>query len=153
MSRNNRYIAVILALFCGFVSCSKLDETLVLNEDYLSVADALEYCQGNCNQVMDWEDSEILVSGNIPDVTNDSIMMNYFEKSRFYLADIRNGMFIEILVEDDKDAIFEKISNLDKKDKVYIKGTTSSVIVSEGDDCQKGVVINLVHSDNININL
>lgn len=149
------YLKKIGLLFSGillFVSCNKENEQLVLNADYLQVADVLEYCQGSCSEMLDWEGSEILLKGHVPDVTNDSIMQDYYDQSRFYLLDVRNGMFMEIRVEDDRDAIFQFLSSLGKQDRIYIRGQASSVIVNEGNECHKGVVVEVNNKLNISLN-
>jgi len=153
MKNNIVYIAGLLILFQLFFSCAKQDENLVLNEEFLFVADVLEYCQGACKDLLDWENNEILVKGHVRDVKNDSVMLVYFEEGRFFLSDVRNGMFMEIRVEEDKDAIFEVLFGIQKNDMVFIRGIAESVIVNEGNECTKGVIIELTKSDNININL
>lgn len=147
--RHIPFIWILLVL----ISCSKENEPLELNEDYLHVADVMEYCQGSCTDVLEWEGSEILLKGHIPDVENDSVVMEYYNSSRFYLSDIRNGMFMEVRVMQDKDAIFEILFSLGKQDMCFIMGTTESVIVNEGNECMKGVVVEIVKSENIIINL
>lgn len=133
-------------------SCSKENEQLVLNSDYLYVADVLEYCQGSCNVQLDWEGSEVLVQGHVMDVENDSIMQDYMSNSRFYFSDIRNGMFMEIRVTGDEAAIFAFLENIGKQDRLFIRGTAESVIVNEGTECMKGVIIELFQAANIQLN-
>jgi len=152
MNNSKGYITGLLILFQLLLSCTKQDENLILNEDFLFVADVLEYCQGPCSEFLNWENNEILVKGYIPNVANDSIVQEYYDQGRFYFSDIRNGMFMEIRVKEDTDAIFEILNEIQKKDMVFIRGIAESVIVNEGNECTKGVIIELTKSENINTN-
>lgn len=150
MIRKPKYL-VIFGLMLLY-ACSVEDDQLVLDTDYLHVADVLQYCQGSCSGTLDWEGSEILLQGHVPDVTNDSILNDYYNRSRFYLSDIRNGMFMEIRVEGDQDAIFQFLSGVGKQDQVYIRGQAESVILNEGDECLKGVIVELDNVMDISLN-
>lgn len=147
-----KYAILLLSLMLLF-ACSVEDDQLILDADYLHVADVLQYCQGSCSNALDWEGNNIHLKGFIPDIENDSVVNDYFGQSRFFLLDERNGMFLEVRVVDDRDAIFEIIFSLGKQDRLFIKGLAESIIVNEGNDCQKGVVIELEQADNIQINL
>ncbi len=150
---NRAMYILILALLClGTLSCTKLQDDLDLDADYLHAADVLEYCQGNCNETLEWEGADILVKGYVPDVTDDAAMQELYQKQLFYLHDIRNGMFIEVRVVGDLDAIFAFLAGLIRTDQVFIHGTTKSVIVNEGNECLKGVVILIDHVEHIQIN-
>lgn len=131
-------------------ACTKEQEPIVLDADYLTVADVFQYCQGSCDRTYDWESSPILVEGYILNFNNDSIRLDYYSKSKFYLQDIRNGMYIEVRVDENKDPIFEKIWPANHKNLFYIKGTAEPVIATSVGECNKGVVVSLVHPDNIN---
>lgn len=145
------WIKLIILLFVSITSaCNKEQEPLVLDASFMTVADVLQYCQGTCDEVFDWENAEVLVQGYILNFNNDSIRQDYYSNSKFYLQDIRNGMFIEIRIDDNKDAVFEKIWPADQKSHFYIKGTAEPVIATSDGDCTKGVVVSLVHPDNIN---
>lgn len=152
MKRNRGLLAVLILLVSGF-SCTKESTELVLNQDYLPVADVLEYCQGSCDMLLGWEGTETVVKGHIPDISNDSSLQDYISNQRFYLSDIRNGMFMEIRIKGDEDAIFGILDMIGKQDMVFIRGTAEPVIVNEGNECLKGVVIELDQSTNIQINL
>lgn len=144
---------LLVAFFPGLLACSKLDEHLVLDKTYLFVADVLEFCQGGCNEKLDWESSTILIKGMVMDAGDDAAMLRNYQDDRFYISDIRNGMFMEVRVIGDKDEIFEILYGLNKKDMIFIEGTAESVIVNEGNECMKGVIIELAHPENIKINL
>ena len=116
----------------------------------MTVADVYQYCQGTCDTIYGWENSDVLVQGYILNFSNDSIRQDYYSNSKFYLQDIRNGMFIEIRIDENRDAVFEKIWPADHKSQFFIKGTTEPVIAFSDDDCTKGVVVSLVHPDHIN---
>ena len=131
-------------------SCQKEQQSLIFDEGYLKVADILHYCQGSCDETLDWENKEAVVLGHIMDIENDSIKNEYFSKSKFYLLDIRNGMFMEVNITDNKDPIFEKIWNAKKTDEFLIKGTLNAVYAIDNDECIKGVNLLLNHPDNIN---
>ena len=144
---------LMLALFSlGAFSCTKMQDDLELDAGYLHAADVLEYCQGNCNELLEWEGADILVKGYVPDVADDAAMQASYQKQLFYLHDIRNGMFLEVRIEGDLDAIFAFLAGLIKTDQVFIQGTTKSVIVNEGDECMKGVVILIDNVEHIKIN-
>jgi hypothetical protein len=131
-------------------SCQKEQQPLIFDEDYLKVADILHNCQGSCDEILDWENNEAVVFGHIMDIENDSIKKEYFSKSKFYLLDIRNGMFMEVSITENKDPIFEKIWNAKKTDEFLIKGTLNAVYAFDNDECVKGVNLLLNHPDNIN---
>jgi len=139
---------LLLIVFSG--SCSKEEQPLILNEDYLTVADLLQYCQGSCDETLDWEGKEAWVKGHILNFSDDSIRNKYYNDSSFLLQDIRNGMYMEIRVEENKNPVFEKIWPADHKNLFYIKGTAESVIATSVGDCTKGVFLSLTHPDDIN---
>lgn len=145
---NIRHLVLLLVLFS--VACNKEQEPLVLDADFMTVADVFQYCQGSCDVIYNWESSPVLVKGYILNFNNDSIRQDYYTNSKFYLQDIRNGMFIEIRIDNNKDPIFEKIWLADHKNLFFIKGTAEPVIANSNGDCTKGVVVSLVHPDNIN---
>jgi hypothetical protein len=146
------HILILAFFFMGTASCTKQQDDLDLDADYLQVADVLEYCQGNCTEQPEWEGAEILVKGYVPDVADEALMQELYQKQLFYLNDIRNGMFIEVRVEGDLDAIFAFLAGLIKTDQVLVRGTSQSVIVNEGDECMKGVVILIDNVEHIQIN-
>jgi len=141
---------LFLVLVIGFSACNKEQQPLALDADFMTVADVFQYCQGSCNEIYNWENSAVLVQGYILNFSNDSIRLDYYSSSKFYLQDIRNGMFIEVRVDDNKDPVFEKIWPADDKNLFYIKGTAEPVIATIDGDCTKGVVVSLTHPDNIN---
>ena len=148
-----KWIITGLLLIMVF-SCSREEqEDLDLGMDYLHVSDVSKYCQGPCGDVLDWEEAVILVMGHIPDVENEASMNEAFTKKRFFLHDIRNGMFIKIMVTGDEDAVFQLLGSLTKQDEVFIQGRAQAVIVNDSDECVKGLVVNLDSSGNIKINL
>ncbi|RLC22442.1 MAG: hypothetical protein DRH21_08495 [Deltaproteobacteria bacterium] len=143
-------IKLVVLLFVSFTSaCNKEQEPLTLDADFMTVADVYQYCQGNCDTIYDWESSDVFVQGYILNFSNDSIRQDYYSNSKFYLQDIRNGMFIEIRINENRDAVFEKIWPADHKNQFFIKGTTEPVIASSDGYCTKGVVVSLIHPDNI----
>lgn len=148
---NVKKVFSVLVLLLVFLSaCNKEQEPVILDADYMFVADVLQYCQGSCDDIYAWENSIVLVSGHILNFNNDSIRTEYYAKSKFYLQDIRNGMFIEVRIDENKDPIFEKIWPANHKNLFFIKGTAESVIATSSNDCTKGVVVSLIHPDNIN---
>ena len=66
------------------------------------------------------------------------------------MQDIRNGMYIEVRIDENKDPIFEKIWPADNKNQFYIKGTAVAVTATNNGDCIKGVIVSLIHPDDIN---
>ena len=141
---------LVLLLVIIISACNKEQEPIIMNADYMTVADVFQYCQGSCDNTYDWENSPLLVIGYILNFSNDSIRQDYYSQSKFYLQDIRNGMFIEIRIDDNKDPIFEKIWSANHKNLFFIKGTAEPVIADNNGDCIKGVVVSLVHPNNIN---
>lgn len=140
----------ILALL--FLSCNKENEHIDLVAGYLFVSDVLEYCQGSCEVLYDWENSDVLVKGHVMNIQNDSIYNDYYNNSRIYLEDIRNGLFMEIRITDQLDDIFDILNQVQKQDEVYIKGKTSSISIIDDNSCKKGVYIELSESQHILIN-
>jgi len=143
----------ILVLVLGTYSCTKQQDDLVLNANHLFVADALEYCQGSCSDQLEWEGAEILVKGHVRDAASDAVMLEYYNDERFYLSDVRNGMFLEVRVIANTDPVFAILFGLKKSDMIYLRGTSESVIVNEGNECMKGVVIEISAPEDIKINL
>jgi hypothetical protein len=141
---------LVLLLVIVLSACNKEQEPLKLDADYMTVADVFQYCQGSCDFTYDWENSAVLVQGYILNFGNDSIRLDYYNNSKFYLQDIRNGMNIEVRVDDNKDPIFEKIWPANDKSLFYIQGTAEPVMATGGGGCTKGVVVSLTHPDNIN---
>lgn len=141
---------LILLLVIILSACTKEQESVILDSDFLTVADVFQYCQGSCDKTYDWENSALLVKGYILNFNNDSIRLDYYSKSKFYLQDIRNGMYIEVRVDENKDPVFEKIWPADNKNLFFIKGTAEPLTATSNGDCTKGVVVSLIHPDNIN---
>lgn len=147
---NVRFKLLILILVFVLNACNKEQEPVILDSGYMTVADVFQYCQGSCDKVYDWEYSDVLVKGYILNFNNDSIRLEYYSTGKFYLQDIRNGIYLEVRIDNNKDPIFEKIWPADNKNLFFIKGTTEPVIASNNNDCTKGVVVALIHPDNIN---
>ncbi len=142
---------IYLSFLLQCVSCNKEQPLLVLDQNYLMGADVLQYCQGPCDEASVWENKNALVKGCIKDVESESKMEEYFSESKFYLQDIRNGMYLEVRIPENKEAIFEKIFAADKSDTFRIKGTLNPVLAMDGVNCIKGVVLILNHPDDIDI--
>jgi len=145
--RSVLYFPFLLQCF----SCDKEQPLLLLDQNYLMVADVLQYCQGSCNEASVWENKNAFVKGSIKDVESESKMEEYFSESKFYLQDIRNGMYLEVRITENKEAIFEKIFAAEKSDTFKVKGMLNPVLAMDGGNCLKGVVLILNHPDNINI--
>ena len=150
MLKNENPIVIILVLSFTVFSCSKQQESLILDKDYLSVSDLLQYCQGSCDEILEWENKDALVKGNIMSIGVDSIMNDYYDENRFFLQDIRSGRFMEVRIIENKDPIFEKIRTASKKNLFKIKGETESVVALTDSECVKGVVLVLSHPNDIN---
>jgi len=144
------YKLLVVLLVIVLNACNKEQEPLALDADYMTVADVFQYCQGSCDILYTWENSPVLVQGYILNFSNDSIRLDYYNNSKFYLQDIRNGMYIEVRVDDNKDPVFEKIWPANEKNLFYIQGTAEPVIATSDGECTKGVVVSLTHPDNIN---
>jgi len=132
---------IIFLCLLVILACSKNQEALNLQESYMTVADMLEYCQGSCDEALSWENQTALVQGHIMSIESDSAMNENFIESRFYLQDIRNGMFMEVNIEDNKEDIFNVIGTGSKTSLFYIQGTTKAIIATENKECRKGVVL------------
>jgi hypothetical protein len=144
---------IFAGLFFLVTACDTLEEPLVLDQDYLHVADVLEFCQGPCQGTLAWENNNVLVKGYIPEVENDSILNEDKNNARFYLTDIRNGMFIEIRVDGDVDAVFQFLFGINKTDRLYIRGKAESILANQGSECIKGVIVQLSDVANMEVNL
>ena len=81
MLKNENPIVIILVLSFTVFSCSKQQESLILDKDYLSVSDLLQYCQGSCDEILEWENKDALVKGNIMSIGVDSIMNDYYDEN------------------------------------------------------------------------
>jgi hypothetical protein len=117
------------------------------------VADVKEYCQGACENKYDWENNEIGIKGYIPGITNMEIMNDYKSQARFYLEDMRNGMFVSIKVQDNMNDIFDRLMGLEKNDKLFIKGIARPILASDGTKCEKGVFIDIYELENMKVNV
>ncbi len=145
-------IAMPFLLLVMFWSCDKETEFLDLDRQYLHVADVVEYCQGSCNEIASWEQERVLVKGHLRDVGNDSVWADNTNKHRFYLLDIRNGIFVEVRVENDIEPVFDLLGTVQKTDMVFLDGTAQAVIASDGSECSKGMVLIVEQIENILIN-
>jgi len=150
---NKSFFSIFISffLFAAF-SCNKEQAPLELAKDYLFVADIQQYCQGNCDETSDWENQAILVKGYVMGIEDDSLMQDYYTNNLFYLKDIRNGVFIEIRIKDDKDGIFNKLSDGQKTDMLFLKGKAEAVTATSDGNCTKGVVIDLFGANDISFN-
>ena len=147
---NKTFFSIMLSIILvASLSCKKEQSPLELSKDYLFVADVQQYCQGNCDVTSDWENQSILAKGHVMGIENDSLMQDYFNNSLFYLKDIRNGVFIEIRVKNDKAGIFNKLATGNKTNMLFLKGTAEAVTAISGQDCAKGVVIGLFSANDI----
>lgn len=134
------------------IGCSKKEEMIDLEAGYHFVADLVQYCQGTCGEVESWEDNQAWVKGNIRDIDSETTLTNYYNEDRFYLEDIRNGMFMEVRIMLHKDEIFNEIRKAGKKDRFFIKGKVVPVYAYEGDNCKKGMVMELYSHEDLQIN-
>lgn len=149
-SQKHFYIAGSLLML--IISCSK-ENKISLSENYLHVADVVQYCQGNCSEVYTWENSKALVKGYLRSVGNDSVWLDNQEQNRFYMFDSRNGFSLEIRVMDNPNIIFSKLSSVNKTDLVYVSGTTLALQAQNESNCTKGVVLQIDKETDIKINL
>ncbi|MCB0807252.1 MAG: hypothetical protein KDC05_15750 [Bacteroidales bacterium] len=140
---------LLLAIVCG---CSKTGDSFYPDGQYHTVSDVVQYCSGSCDSENDWEGNDIRVKGHIRNRANDGIMNTYFAGSYFYLEDIRNGFFMEIRVVASKGDIFDRITQSIPADIFYITGKAVAVEVDDGENCEKGVIIELDNIDNILLN-
>lgn len=143
---------LVICLYFTF-SCTKDQQLLILNKNYIWVADFVNYCQGPCEEITSWENQEAKVKGYVMGLGNTEEMDNYFEKSEFYLQDIRNGMFMIVKVTNNKETIFAKINLAKKTDLFKVTGIAEPVIASGQDECSKGVVLTINNFDNITIEI
>jgi len=140
------FLLVLTAL-----SCNKNEETLILDSVYFNVSDLSQYCSGSCDEIYDWENKPALVKGYVKGVENDSLMQEFYSKSLFYLEDIRTGVFIEIRITDDKDAIFGKLYSIQKTDMIYMKGVATPVISDGEGGCIKGMFLLIDSAGSISV--
>lgn len=154
MVAKSRFVSVILV--CLIVSlnssCEKMDESGFLDVSYHQVTDVKQYCQGICEDSFDWENHEIGIMGYIPDIENDATLEEYKSGSHIFLSDIRNGIIVDIKIQEGLNEIFDTLYTLQKTDKLYIQGIARSVMASDGQNCEKGVFIDLYGIENVKIN-
>jgi len=155
MARKNNTNIRVLLIFTAIiiVSCEKIDEAGFMDVPYHQIADVKEYCQGACENLYDWENKKIGVKGYIPGIWDTEVMNDYKSSARFYLEDIRNGMFISIKVDNNLDDIFDSLMVLQKQDEIFIKGIARPVTANDGTKCEKGVFIEIYDLENIKVNL
>jgi len=147
-ARNKTIFTILLfVILIASYSCKKEQTQLELAKDYLFVTDIQQYCQGNCDETSDWEMKAILAKGHVMGIENDSLMQDYYNNNHFYLKDIRNGVFIEIRIKGDKAGIFSKLNAGQKIDMLFLKGKAEAVTATTGEDCTKGVVIDLFNAN------
>ncbi len=152
--KSKQYLIILLGLFGIFLfSCEKLDESGFLDMPYNKVADVKQYCSGACEEIYDWENYEIGIEGHIPDIENDNTMQEYKAEGHFYLSDIRNGMIIDIRIQDGLDKIFDTLFTLQKTDRLFIQGIARAITATDGKKCAKGVYIDLYGMENLKVNL
>jgi len=133
--------------------CSPTEERLALDQSFLNIADVVQYCQGPCDEYAEWEGSNINLKGYLRNAGNDSIQNKNKENNRFYMIDIRNGLFLEVRVTEDNNAIFDLLSSALKNDLIYLKGKALGIKAYNGSECTKGVVIEIDNVTDILINL
>lgn len=150
-SKQFKILVCLLSIF--ILSCEKMDESGFLDMPYHNVADVKQYCQGACEGSYDWENHEIGIEGYIPDIENDNTMQDYLVDGHFFLSDIRNGMIIDIKIQDGLDEIFDTLFTLQKTDKFFIKGVARAITATDGKKCEKGVYIDLYGMENLKVNL
>lgn len=154
VERSKQYYKIVLCLFGLFLfSCEKLDETGFLDIPYHNVSDVKEYCHGACETLYDWENHTISVIGHIPDIDNENTMQEYKDGGHFYLSDIRNGMIIDIRIQEGLDEIFDSLNTLQKTDEFFIQGVARAISASDGKKCEKGVFIDFYGLENLEVNL
>ncbi len=146
--KNVSKILIIIFLLAGY-SCDKQEDSLVLDENYLTVSDLSRYCTASCDETGDWENKPALVKGYLKGAGNDSLMQEFYNKELFYLEDIRTGLFLEIRITNDRDAIFNKLYSAQKTDMLYVKGTATPVEAYDGDQCTKGMVLTIDNAGNV----
>ena len=152
-AKSKQYSKLLLCVLGIFLfSCEKMDESGFLDNPYHKVADVKQYCQGACEESYDWENHQIGIEGHIPDIENDNTLQDYKAESHFYLADIRNGMIIDIKIQDGINDIFDTLFKLQKTDKFFIQGVARAISATDGKKCEKGVFIDLYGLGNLKVN-
>ena len=103
-------LSIILSLQIHF-SCSKKEEIIDLDADYLTVTDVMEYCKRDCDEELDLIGESVKVKGYLKrsSYNNKFIYNQYYNKVVFFLKDIRNAKVLTIQIMNDSTNISNKL--------------------------------------------
>lgn len=146
-------LSIILSLQ-NFFSCSKNEEIIDLDADYLTVTDVMEYCKRECHEELDLIGESVKVKGYIKQRTYDTNFY-YVELNRllFNLEDFRNKKDIRIQIMSDSINIMKKLEKVSYNEVVYLNGKVSyGFDLPTNNLCYMDLFIELFNADDIKIN-
>lgn len=151
MKAKNNFIVYILIFQSFFLSssCDK-NESIELNNIYLTVTDVLKYCSRECGEYQDLKGEPIKIKGYlrvnsqgqfIKEVTN--------SKDVFVLNDIRNSKLMRIEIVDDSLEIANKLFQNSEK-MVLVSGILNyGFFISSNSHCDNTLFIELDNANNL----
>ena len=145
--------SIILSLQILF-SCSKNEEIIDLDADYLTVTDVMEYCERECNEELDLIGKSVKVKGHLKrsSYNNKFIYNIFYNRVVFHLEDFRNAKSLTIQIMNDSMNISNKLNNV-FNEMIYLNGKVSyGFNASSNKGCDKDLFIELFNADDIKIN-
>ena len=134
-------------------SCSKKEEVLDLDADYLTVADVIKYCERECDEELDLIGESVKVKGHLKRGSHNKFIYNQaFNKVVFGLIDIRNSKVLTIQIKDDSINIANKLNNVNSE-MIFLDGKIlydNDATSNKG--CNKDLFIEIFNADDIKIN-
>ena len=149
---------LFLSLFLSFqiqTSCSKKENIIDLDTDYLNITDVLKYCNRECDEELDLIGESIKVKGYLKRSSYDNkfIYNQYNTKVVVFLIDIRNAKVITIQIMNDSTNISNKLDDI-FNEMIYLKGKVSyGYDATSNKGCDKDLFIELFNADDIKIDL
>lgn len=144
--------SIIVLLLIHF-SCSKKEEILDLDADYLTVTDVMEYCERECDEELDLIGEPVRVKGHLKrSLYNKFIYNQFYNKVVFFLEDIRNAKVLTIQIMNDSINISNKLDNV-FDEMIYLNGRVGyGYDVTSNKGCDKDLFIELFNANDIKIN-
>ncbi len=146
-------LSIILSLQIHF-SCSKKEEIIDLDADYLTVTDVMEYCKRDCDEELDLIGESVKVKGYLKrsSYNNKFIYNQYYNKVVFFLKDIRNAKVLTIQIMNDSTNISNKLYNV-FNEMIYLNGKVGyGYDATSNKGCDKDLFIEIFNADDIKIN-
>ena len=135
------------------LSCSKKEEILDLNADYLTVTDVIKYCERECDEELDLKGESVKVKGHLKRSLHNKFIYNQtINKVVFFLKDIRNSKVLTIQIMNDSINIANKLNNV-YSEMIFLNGKVlydDDATSNKG--CSKDLFIEIFNANDIKIN-